>query len=93
MLEAFQGLIIQILNCAIKFNGVAHMLEIKQLLQYHAEQNPNSSLSPTVIETPFFTLIFPSLSHKHTYKTQSVIAICTYNYIQPVSSEPQVYNK
>lgn len=64
-------------NCAINFNGVAQVLEIKHLLQYHTKVDPNSSLLPTVIEDPFFSLIFPSRSDKHTHKTQSVIVTHT----------------
>lgn len=92
-LKAFQGLIFQTLNCAIKFNGVAHVLEIQHLLQYHAELDPNSSLLPTITEAPFFLLILPRLSDKHTHKTQSVIVIPMYNNPQVTSPEPEADNK
>lgn len=69
------------------------MLEIKHLLQYHAELDSNSSLSPTITKAPFFLLVLPSLSDKHTHKTQSVIDIHIYNNPQLTSSEPEVDNK
>lgn len=55
------------------------MLEIKHLLRYHAELEPNSSLLPTITEAPFFLLILPSLSDKHSHKTQPVILVHMYN--------------
>lgn len=69
------------------------MLEIKHLLQYRAELDPNSSLLPTATEAPFFLLILPSLSDKHTHKTQSVIVVHTCNNPQLTSPEPEVGNK
>lgn len=53
------------------------MLEIKHLHQYHTKLDPNFSVLPTVIKDPFFYLIFPSRSDKHSHKTQSVIVIHT----------------
>lgn len=69
------------------------MLEIKHLLQYHAELDPNSSLLPTITEAPFFLLILPSLSDKHTHKTQSVIVVHMYNNPHLTSPEPEVDHK
>lgn len=69
------------------------MLEIKHLLQSHAELDSNSSLLPTITKAPFFLLILPSLSDKHTHKTRSVIVIHIYNNPQLTSSEPEVDNK
>lgn len=69
------------------------MLEIKHLLQYHAELDSNSSLLPTITEAPFFLLILPNLSDKHTHKTQSVTVIRIHNNPQLTSSEPEVGNK
>lgn len=69
------------------------MLEIKHLLQCHAELDPNSSLLPTITEAPFFLLVLSSLSDKHTHKTQSVIVVHTYNNPQLTSPEPEVDNK